>query len=95
MDCGDWVTIKTSNIMEKTIYVWATDKFLSGWGCAEGKIHKQVAECPNWDEANRMLRGFESRPSEFKYVNWGYSVPRWGGRYTYTVRPSSEWTRFK
>ena len=27
----------------KTIYVWATDKFLSGWGCAEGKIHKQVA----------------------------------------------------
>lgn len=82
--------------MEKTIYVWATDKVLSGWGCAEGKIHKQVVECPNWNEANRILRGFETRPDEFKYVNWGYSKPRFSGsRYTSSTRASSEWTRFK
>ena len=42
----------------KTIYVWATDKFLSGWGHAEGKIHKQVAVCENWEQANKMLDGF-------------------------------------
>lgn len=81
--------------MEKTIYVWATDKFLSGWGCAEGKIHKQVAECPNWDEANRMLRGFESDDS-YKYVNWGYRIPSWSAsRYTKTVRPSKNFTIYK
>lgn len=81
--------------MEKTIYVWATDKFLSGWGHAEGKIHKQVAECPNWDEANRMLRGFEA-DSSYKYVNWGYRIPSWpASRYTKTVRPSSNFTIYK
>lgn len=58
--------------MEKTekIYVWATDKFLSGWGVAEGKIHKQVAECDNWDEANAMIDGFNSS-DDFK--NTGFS----------------------
>ena len=82
--------------MEKTIYVWATDKFLSGWGCAEGKIHKQVVECPNWAEADRIERGFKTRPEEFKYVNWSFTKPRFNGkRYTSTCRPSSEWTRFK
>lgn len=81
--------------MEKTIYVWATDKFLSGWGHAEGKIHKQVAECPNWEEANRMLRGFEG-DSSYNYVNWGYRIPSWSSsRYTKTVRPSSEFTIYK
>ncbi len=81
--------------MEKTIYVWATDKFLSGWGCAEGKIHKQVAECPNWDEANRIERGFEN-DSTYKNVNHGYSIPRWSkSKYTWTIRPSKAFTIYK
>lgn len=80
----------------KKIYVWATDKFLSGWGVAEGKIHKQVVECDNWADADRILNGFNSRPSEFKHVNHGYRLPYWpASRYTHTVRSASEWTRFK
>lgn len=79
----------------KKIYVWATDKTLSGWGVAEGKIHKQVAECPDWNEADRILNGFE-KSNEFKHVNWGYNLPYWpASKYTHTIRPSSEWTRFK
>lgn len=76
----------------KIIYVWATDKFLSGWGNAEGKIHKQVAVCQNWDEANKMLRGFENDPS-YKAVNWSYDKPYFRpGKYTCTFRPASVFT---
>lgn len=78
------------------IYVWATDKFLSGWGCAEGKICKQVVECPDKEEAKRILYGFRTRPKEFKYVNWGYRKPYFPARrYVVSTRPSSEWVRFK
>ena len=77
------------------IYVWATDKFLSGWGKAEGKIHKQVATCPDWKEANRMLDGFGG-DSSYKYVGWGYELPRWNkARYTWTIRPSKNFTIYK
>lgn len=76
----------------KTIYVWATDKFLSGWGCAEGKIHKQVAVCENWEEANKMLDGF-GNDSSYKHVNWSYTKPYFKpSRYTCTFRPAKNFT---
>ena len=76
------------------IYVYATDKFLSGWGCAEGKIHKQVAVCENWDEADKMIAGFKSDDS-FKHVNWTTTKPYFNkNRYTATFRPAKQWTRF-
>lgn len=75
-------------------YVWATDKCLSGWGVAEGKIHKQIAECETEAERDRMLRGFRGS-NEFKYVNWDTKAPRFSSsRYTSTSRPASHWTRF-
>ena len=76
------------------IYVYATDKFLSVWGCAEGKIHKQVAVCDNWDEADKMIAGFKSDDS-FKHVNWTTKKPYFNSnRYTATFRPAKQWTRF-
>lgn len=81
--------------MNRTIYVYATDKFLSGWGCASGKIHKQIAICPNWEEANRMLRGFEN-DSSYKSINWSYDKPYFRpSKYTSTFRPSSAFTIYK
>ena len=81
--------------MENCIYVFATDKFLSGWGCASGKIHKQVAVCKNWDEAERMLRGFGGDNS-YKFVNWPYKKPYFPpSRYTATFRPSENFTIYK
>ena len=78
--------------MSKKIYVYATDKFLSGWGCASGKIHKQVAVCENWEQANKMLSGFEN-DSSYKFVNWSYRKPYFRpGRYTSTFRPASAFT---
>lgn len=76
----------------KKIYVWATDKFLSGWGPAEGKIHKQIAVCENWHEANAMLDGF-GNDSSYKAVNWSYKKPYFPpSRYTSTTRPASNFT---
>jgi len=81
--------------MERTIYVYATDKFLSGWGNAEGKIHKQVAICKDWKEAERMLKGFEG-DSSYKAVNWSYNKPYFTpSRYTATFRPSEAFTIYK
>lgn len=76
----------------KKIYVWATDKFLSGWGRAEGKIHKQVAVCENWQEAGKMLAGF-TKDDSYKNVNWSYNKPYFTpSRYTCTFRPASNFT---
>lgn len=80
--------------MEKTIYVWATDKFLSGWGNAQGKTHKQIIVCKGWNQADKILKGLENDPS-FKFVNWGYSKPYFTpSKYTETTRPATDFTRF-
>jgi len=47
--------------MAQKIYVAATDKFMSGWGRAEGKINRIVFECDGWDEANRVADMLEAR----------------------------------
>lgn len=90
------------------IYIWAKDNFLSGWGEAEGKSHVQVVECPTEEEAARIWRGFYNSKKmksdvclgcktglrEFGYPHRSDRMPKlnfpW---FTYTVRPSSEFTR--
>jgi antirestriction protein len=59
------------------------------------QTHKQVVECPSWAEADRIENGFENDPT-YKHVNHGYSIPRWSrSRYSWTIRPSSEFTIYK
>lgn len=78
-----------------TYYVYATDKLLSGWGMAKGKIHKQVIICKGYEEYCRIYWGMLKCKDEFKNIDWQYKMPYFRpSRYTVTVRDSTEWTRF-
>lgn len=81
---------------EDAYFVWATDKCLSGWGQAEGRIHKQVAACASRAEARRLVDWFNSDTS-YKNVNYGPAscgLPRWDARrVSYTVRPSESFRK--
>ena len=80
--------------MSTKIYVWATDKCLSNWGKSEGQICKQVVVCENWEQAEKIINGFESSP-EFKNVNFSSKRPSFSGkRYNVTFRDAVEFTRF-
>lgn len=50
------------------ICVVATDKFLSGWGCAEGKTHKQVIICPDYETAAKVAINMQ-RNGGYSYIN--------------------------
>jgi hypothetical protein len=54
----------------KTIkyYVTMTDRFMSGWGMAKGKINKLIFECENYQEACIVADNAENR-SDMKYIN--------------------------
>lgn len=49
-------------------YVTMTDKFLSGWGRAEGKINKFVVSCDTYEQAETIERNAHKR-KEMKYIN--------------------------
>ena len=50
-----------------TIYVRMTDKFMSGWGMAEGKTSVMVVECDDWKQAEQVEKAAKRR-SEMKRV---------------------------
>lgn len=43
-------------------YVRMTDKFMSGWGCAESKLSVFVVECDDHTQAEQILRAARKRP---------------------------------
>ena len=49
-------------------YVTMTDRFLSGWGMAEGKINKMVVECDTREQAETIEKNARNR-QEMKYIN--------------------------
>ena len=49
-------------------YVTMTDKFMSGWGQADGKINKYIIECQSYLDAEIVQRNAYKRP-EMKYIN--------------------------
>lgn len=49
-------------------YVSMTDKFMSGWGMAQGKIAKYVIECQTIEQACLIARNARKR-NEMRYVN--------------------------
>lgn len=49
-------------------YVVMTDKGMSGWGRAEGKINKLVIECDTYEEAEIVEANARAR-TEMKYIN--------------------------
>lgn len=63
--------------MKTKFYVTMTDKFMSGWGMAEGKTNKLIIECDNYEQAEIIERNARNR-SEMRYVNICSSRPKYG-----------------
>ncbi len=59
---------------ERKYYITMTDKFMSGWGDATGKINKLVIECENPDQAFLIEKNARKR-YEMKYVNFCTTKP--------------------
>jgi hypothetical protein len=58
-------------------YVTMTDKFMSGWGMADGKTNKLIIQCDTYEEAKTIERNAKQR-SEMKYINIRFSKPKYG-----------------
>ena len=56
------------------VYVTMTDKFLSGWGRAEGKINKLIFVCDSAEEAQIVFHNAESR-GDMKHINMTVTKP--------------------
>ena len=59
------------------VYVTMTDKFMSGWGMAEGKINKLVIECKDRLQAEEIADYARSTRDEMKYINISYTKPHY------------------
>lgn len=55
-------------------YVTMTDKFMSGWGHARGKINKLVFECESFQEALIVMENAENRTDQ-KHINYRDTKP--------------------
>lgn len=56
-------------------YVTMTDRFLSGWGEAEGRLAKYVAVCETWEEAEIVAANARARGDQ-KHINIRSAKPR-------------------
>ena len=75
--------------MTRKAYVTMTDKFMSGWGMADGKINKLIFECDSIQEAHIVADNAENR-DDMKYINVTYTKPYYApGRY-YTQTKTKE-----
>ncbi len=64
-------------------FVTMTDKFLSGWGCAENKIAKRVIICPDRQKAELVKDRLFNPKHGMKNVNVVKNLPRYSSnRYT-------------
>jgi hypothetical protein len=59
-----------------SIYVTMTDRFMSGWGMAEGLLNRLVFICDTWEEANTVMRNARSR-GDMKYVAAHAEAPKY------------------
>jgi hypothetical protein len=63
--------------MTNKTYVTMTDRFMSGWGLAQGKTNKLIIECDTAEQVHTIYRNANNR-SEMKYVNICNKKPRYG-----------------
>ena len=61
-----------------------TDKFFSGWGCAQGKICKRVMKCETYEQAEHVAEHGRNEAGCI-YVNICMNKPRYDSR-RYFVR---------
>lgn len=67
-------------ISETKYFVSCTDKFMSGWGLASGKIAKRVIICKDRAQALEMIDRLRRPKNGMKYVN--YTIGRKAPYYT-------------
>lgn len=77
-----------------TYYVTMTDKFMSGWGEAQGKINKLIFICDNYKQAEIVEQNAMAR-SEFKYINITTNKPHYSKqRYYAQVKTIDDYPRW-
>lgn len=64
---------------QKKYYVTMTDKFMSGWGHARGKINKYIIECNTAKQAETIACNANKR-SEMKAINITRKKPYYNPR---------------
>ncbi|MFS0905755.1 hypothetical protein AB3N02_22165 [Priestia aryabhattai] len=69
--------------MTQKYYVTMTDKFMSGWGMAQGKINKLVLICDSYAEACTVYENAENR-GDMKYINIRSTAPYYDKNRYYT-----------
>ena len=76
------------------LYVTMTDKALSGWGMAKGKVNKLVLECKDMKEAEIVEQNAKRRPCMI-YVNIRETKPYYNSKYYYesfkTIKDYPAW----
>ena len=70
-------------------YVTMTDKFMSGWGMAKGKVNKLVLECKDLHEAMIVEKYAHSR-GDMLYINIRDTKPYYNTKYFYTSFKTKE-----
>ena len=86
------ITNDCNNINGYNIAVVASDKFLSGWGNAKDKTHKQIVLCHDSKQAHKIIDGMQ-RDNTFKYINYFYisgGLPLNGARQTWSIRTAED-----
>ena len=79
------------NFQDSFICVVATDKFLSGWGCASGLIHKQVIICEDHAQAARVASNMHRNGFSYINIRCRGSFPRFSSsRYSVSYRLASD-----
>jgi len=63
-------------LKQQKYYVCMIDRFMSGWGKAEGKINKLVIECETYEESIIIHNNAVRRP-EMKYININRNKPHY------------------
>lgn len=79
------------NFGSTNIAVVATDSFLSGWGQASGRIHKQVVICDNYSQAARVASNMKG--NGYKYISircYGVFPTFPASRYSVSYRRASD-----
>ena len=66
------------------VYVTMTDKFMTGWGMAKGKIYKLVIECENSVQAEKIADYARRNRDGVKYINIRYSKPNYNSNKYFT-----------
>lgn len=72
------------------LYVTMSDKFLSGWGLAKGKINRLVFECETKEEAKIVYDNANYRTDQ-KNINICYKKPYYNqDRYYVQIKDKKE-----